>query len=768
MQLLRRRAVHCRRFSAVPRSTELFVRNLPKDATADDVRLLFEACCAVSTVKLPLNKTTRETRGYAFVTVAEDSAQSAVAATQDSVLKGKRVVVEIADSEKVAKQRFVAADDLVKAPEVKARSARERAYLAAQSEMALATQLSDCRSAADVLRRFRSIWFKNDAFNLASSLRRIGSYSRSFDASDTAELRKLVDAAEKSLIEVAKKWDPRELSSAVWGASKITGFKAPVLFDLVANEAAVKLQKTHFSALALSSLVSAFASQRVQAPLLFSLVERAALKKAKDFTAQELSSTVWAYATAGCEAPLLFQKFANVATQKGVKFQASDLATISWAYATLGVSAPSLFEEIAELSTEVMQEFNADGFAHLVWSFATVGADAHDLFQAVAAGASAPEMMKTFSHQNLSNTVWAYATAGVEAPVLFEAVAREAKTRIETLQPQDVAEMAWAFAKTGALRGEEAARLFDAIARGAALHAPPTVALFSAQDLAKTAWAFATARVSAPALFCAIAGEAVHKLERFNAIQLANLAWSFAALRVDAPQLLDAVSDAAVAKMNTFNAPSLANTAFAAIAEEAPKRLEACNPRALSHLVWAFTNAGVSAPALFDELAGRIELRIDDFSKTDLALLHQAHIHTRLESPKSKLARVLQAHVSHLREAPHAAEARKELSGALQDWAHDYATPEGVGIDFARPTEKVALLFDGPERYMLSEETRSLDGSARSQGRILQQLGWRVVRVPSYEWDALDDDGKKEYLREKTTLASSEPGLLSSLKTTGS
>ena len=66
------------------------------------------------------------------------------------------------------------------------------------------------------------------------------------------------------------------------------------------------------------------------------------------------------------------------------------------------------------------------------------------LFEAVAVEAEA--QIRNFKPQNLSNVAWAFATLGIPAPRLFEAVAAESEVQIRNFKPQDLSNMTWAFA----------------------------------------------------------------------------------------------------------------------------------------------------------------------------------------------------------------------------------------------------------------------------------------------------------------------------------
>ncbi|KAJ1463485.1 hypothetical protein M885DRAFT_503820 [Pelagophyceae sp. CCMP2097] len=394
-------------------------------------------------------------------------------------------------------------------------------------------------------------------------------------------------------------------------------------------------------------------------------------------------------------------------------------------------SRPLLQELVDRATSSIINESNeweARGLANACWGTAKIGnVEAPALFEAIAA--EAPKKIATFNPQELANTVWAYATAGVEAPALFEAIAAEAPKKIATFNPQDLANTVWAYATAGV----EAPALFEAIAA----EAPKKMATFNPQNLANTVWAYATAGVEAPALFEAIATEAPKKIATFKPQNLANTVWAYATAGVEAPAL------------------------FVAIAAEAQKKIAMFTPQALANTVWAYATAG--APALFELIAFRIEAKISEFSPENLSQLHKVYVHLRLESPQHALTLVLSRHeaalrAAHLREEPTPSQSQRDVSAALSriGWAHDFehVTAEGISLDMAHPASKFAVEFDGPTHYLAGASgdvsTRALDGKSKSKEQLLRGLGWKLVRVPYFEWMKLRSSAEREaYLRGK-------------------
>eukprot|EP00628_Pelagophyceae_sp_CCMP2097_P020696 CAMPEP_0184233904 /NCGR_PEP_ID=MMETSP0976-20121227/24537_1 /TAXON_ID=483370 /ORGANISM="non described non described, Strain CCMP2097" /LENGTH=58 /DNA_ID=CAMNT_0026538957 /DNA_START=59 /DNA_END=232 /DNA_ORIENTATION=- len=58
--------------------------------------------------------------------------------------------------------------------------------------------------------------------------------------------------------------------------------------------------------------------------------------------------------------------------------------------------------------------------------------------------------------------------------------------------------------------------------------------MFNSQELANIVWAYSTMRVSAPALFEAVAAEAPKKVGAFHPQELANTVWAYSTIGIEA------------------------------------------------------------------------------------------------------------------------------------------------------------------------------------------------------------------------------------------
>ncbi|KAJ1453812.1 hypothetical protein M885DRAFT_261888 [Pelagophyceae sp. CCMP2097] len=102
-------------------------------------------------------------------------------------------------------------------------------------------------------------------------------------------------------------------------------------------------------------------------------------------------------------------------------------------------------EHLTQYATDNIHDFDARGLANSAWAVAKLG-DIQASWNLLAAVAeAAPPLMWRFTAKELSMMTWGFATAGFPAPELFEVIAKEARKTIVYYNPQDIANMTWAF-----------------------------------------------------------------------------------------------------------------------------------------------------------------------------------------------------------------------------------------------------------------------------------------------------------------------------------
>ena len=314
---------------------------------------------------------------------------------------------------------------------------------------------------------------------------------------------------------------------------------------------------------------------------------------------RELSTMAWALATLrhGIRRPkrdALFTRLRDAALRGNAldHFNAWELSQFAWAFAK---GAPSkthrLFPVLATVFVDKLNDhrrrkqnardddeedddFSMQALSNVVWAFAKVRARPlqSELFGTVATEverrlvlAQEDDDYSTTTPQDLSNTVYAYASANVSAPALFEAVAAMAPNmmaRNVVFKPQELTNLAWAFATAYAKQGfhpachhytSPTALLLDAVAREGTRLADK----FKPQEISNIAWAFAKLEKSRlarrTAFASALARSATAKIHDFEAQHLSVVAFSYAKAGIADEALFNAIANAARSKKDQFN-----------------------------------------------------------------------------------------------------------------------------------------------------------------------------------------------------------------------
>ena len=232
--------------------------------------------------------------------------------------------------------------------------------------------------------------------------------------------------------------------------------------------------------------------------------------------------------------------------------------------------------------------------------------------------------------RELANVAHGAAKCGIAAlnERLMRALAVEIKKNLGQCNSQEVANIAWAYAKGEYFESELFSGLVQAAER--------LTDRFNSQELTNITWAFATANESDVRVFKALAKSVERKLGEFNTQGLSNTAWAFAKAGYVDAALFRAIAQAAQDSINNFNAQDFSNLAwafakasqydamlFTTLAKHARKHLDTLNAQGLTNTVWAFAKAGHLDAELFSSFSRAIEHRMfmssGDFNSQDIA-----------------------------------------------------------------------------------------------------------------------------------------------------
>ena len=78
---------------------------------------------------------------------------------------------------------------------------------------------------------------------------------------------------------------------------------------------------------------------------------------------------------------------------------------------------------------------------------------------------------------------------------------------------------------------------------------------------------------------------------------------------------------------------------------------------------------------------------------------------------------------------------------------------EFMAIDMANLEDRIAIEFDGPSHFLgLGHDGRVESGKTKMKSRMLKKLGWKVIKIPWFEWkdfNIREDENKVKYLKGK-------------------
>ena len=72
----------------------------------------------------------------------------------------------------------------------------------------------------------------------------------------------------------------------------------------------------------------------------------------------------------------------------------------------------------------------------------------------------------------------------------------------------------------------------------------------------------------------------------------------------------------------------------------------------------------------------------------------------------------------------------------------------GYSIDIALRSSCIAIEVDGPSHFLHTRGEHRPNGPTLLKRRLLEAVGWRLISVPFYEWDALNSlEAQRDYLQ---------------------
>ena len=358
--------------------------------------------------------------------------------------------------------------------------------------------------------------------------------------------------------------------------------------------------------------------------------------------------------------------------------------------------------------------------------------------------------MSKLSAQDLKVVLAAYASCKIAVDAaLRNAMRQQIVSTAGIMSAPDVADLMWAYAKNH--MGHE-----HAIKQTMQDRARDCVADCKAKDVAMMYWASAKLGwTPSKELWARLEDQAVAVVEGFNSQDVSNTLWAYATLgRAPPDELLRRLEARAAAVVEGFTPQEVSNTlwAFACFSDS-----------------WSPSFASLLASKLGDS---------NQWSHLGLFQIHQfllaCDLDVSLMSNHEKDVRHLRQSLgikaracfssndtreSHMQKQVTAT--LESLSANVQAEAVDARS--GYSIDCLvhgwehHKDVKIAVEVDGPSHFITrgsDGQTKTANGATAMKRRHLGLLGYRVVSVPYWEWDALKGtQAQQSYMQQKLRAA---------------
>lgn len=184
-----------------------------------------------------------------------------------------------------------------------------------------------------------------------------------------------------------------------------------------------------------------------ESPLLELLTQRL-LSELATCKPQELANATWAYARLEKQDPALLDALAGANSRASGRMTSQHLANVSWAFGKLSSPQHLWFRSAAEaVVSRGAEAVPARHLVNILWGFARVGLRHGGLFAHLGdAVADATLDLGAWAAQDLSGVVWSFASLEVVHAGLFERVSQQAQRRLAEFGPQEMQNLAWAYA----------------------------------------------------------------------------------------------------------------------------------------------------------------------------------------------------------------------------------------------------------------------------------------------------------------------------------